>query len=148
MKRKDIDNVHDKGFKEFYQRKEAIIDLVENVLGLNFGEKLKEEHLSLIETKSYYDELKEQESDVVYLIKVDEKEILLYLFLELQSTIDYRMPARLLFYMIGQLQRYYLGQNFKPTDTNMKLPVLYPVVLYNGIKPWDASTNLRHLFKN
>jgi hypothetical protein len=57
----------------------------------------------------------------------------IYLLLEMQSSVDFRMPYRLLLYQV-EIWRYLL-QNEEDALSNRKtfqLPPIIPIVLYNG----------------
>ncbi|NSA90233.1 Rpn family recombination-promoting nuclease/putative transposase [Clostridium beijerinckii] len=48
----------------------------------------------------------ENEADIVYKANIDDEEVIFYTLLEFQSTIDYRMPLRLFFYINEILREY------------------------------------------
>lgn len=89
-------------------------------------------------------DFKEKEADLVYRVRLNGKDIVFYLLLELQSSVDFRMPYRLLQYML-EIWRTVL----KDTDKNavrrkgFRLPVIVPCVLYNGAPDWTACRSFR-----
>ena len=82
-------------------------------------------------------------SDVLFSAKFNDSDGYIFLLLEHQSTPDYLMAFRLFKYMINICDRY--------MTTNPKakhLPLIYPLVLYNGTKRYDVPRNLWDLFSN
>ena len=60
--------------------------------------------------------------------------------LEFQSTVDYRMPLRLFFY-INEILREYIKNLEKEDKKNKKgfnVPAVIPIVLYNATREWNA----------
>lgn len=95
---------------------------------------------------------RKKEADVVYRMKFrnpitgEEKEVIFYILLELQSSVDRMMLYRLLMYMV-QIWKQELT-NVKYVDAqeqDYKLPAIVPIVLYNGEKEWDAVMRFRDL---
>jgi len=83
-----------------------------------------------------------------YKAKIKETEVIFYILLEFQSTIDYRMPLRLLFYMCEILRDHAKNKNHKKYDKNIKIPAVVPIVLYNGEKIWDVPNEFRKIIYN
>ncbi|MEB3749259.1 hypothetical protein EP10_000098 [Geobacillus icigianus] len=80
-------------------------------------------------------------------MKTEEQDVYFYILLELQSSVDYSMPFRLLQYM------YELWRDIiKNTDQRefkskkFKLPVIVPIVLYNGQNKWTAPLAFKDYF--
>lgn len=99
-----------------------------------------------VEKESYIeDSLKKRLSDIVYSIstkpKNDDEEpetAFIYTVLEHQSTSDYWIALRLWKYSLLLLERHVEEKN--------KLPLILPLVLYNGKKRYSAPRNLWELF--
>lgn len=84
--------------------------------------------------------LRSHSSDLLYSVEIDDKPAYLYLLIEHQSTSDPLMPFRLLKYIV-------LGMDqFLKEHGGEELPLIYPIVLYNGKKPYAHSTDLFTLF--
>ncbi len=88
------------------------------------------------------------ECDIVYKANIKETEVIFYILLEFQSTIDYRMPLRLLFYMCEIMRDYAKNNNHKKYDKKIKIPAVIPIVLYNGDKVWDVPNEFRKIIYN
>ncbi|WP_146869487.1 Rpn family recombination-promoting nuclease/putative transposase, partial [Clostridium butyricum] len=91
-------------------------------------------------------DFEEEESDILYKVKINGQEVIFYVLLEFQSKVDFQMPMRLLFYMT-EVWRDIL----KNTDKNQrkrkafKLPAIIPIVLYNGKNKWTAKMNFKEI---
>lgn len=96
------------------------------------------------------DNLREQESDLVYSVpfrgesKADE--LLIYILIEHQSTVDVTMSFRLLFYMtqIWDFQRREWESNNIPKSQWRFRPIL-PIVFYTGEQTWRSPLTLATL---
>jgi predicted transposase/invertase (TIGR01784 family) len=99
--------------------------------------------VELVDKTFILQDFKDKEADLVYKVKMDGKEVYFYL-LELQSTVDFQMPYRLLLYMV-EIWRSIL----KDTNSNeaqrkdFRLPVIIPCVLYNGENNWTVVRSFR-----
>ena len=98
--------------------------------------------------KSYIlPDFSEKEADLVYRLK--SKEIIFYILLELQSTVDYLMPFRLLLYMVEIWRDIYHNTPEKERERkDFRLPAIIPAVLYNGADNWTAGLNFKEIQAN
>ena len=79
----------------------------------------------------------------IYKVKIDGKEVYFYL-LELQSTVDFQMPYRLLLYMVEIWRSILKDMGSKEAEKkDFKLPVIVPCVLYNGENNWTVVRSFR-----
>ena len=58
------------------------------------------------------------------------------------------MPLRLLFYMVEILREFSKNENHDKNDSNIKIPAVIPIVLYNGKQVWDVPSEFRKMFYN
>ena len=74
------------------------------------------------------------------------KEVILYILIEHQSSVDPEMAFRVLSYMVGiwETQRREWINNNVPTHQRKFRPIL-PIVFYTGSRAWDSSLNMRQL---
>ena len=86
------------------------------------------------------DHLRLQIADILYSAEFSGKAGYLYLLLEHQSTPCELMAFRTLKYMIA-----IMDSHLKKTGTN-RLPVIYPIIIYNGWKDYKYSTDIFDLF--
>lgn len=136
---------HDKGYKELYSNKTVFLDFLRNILKLDWAKQAEPEDLTLVNKSYITGDFSELESDLVYQMKLDGQEIILYVLMEFQSTVDYRMPVRLLFYMTEILREYLKEKNYSAGDTKVRIPAIFPIVFYNGNAEWKAACSLREI---
>ena len=134
----------DTAFKSLFQSKRAFVQLLRYFLKAPWAELIDEQQLERIDKSYIKSDHARLESDVVYKCRMKDQEIIIYVLLEMQSTVDYQMPWRLLQYMV-ELWRTVL----KDTDADRKrtkqhlLPPIIPVVVYNGDGRWTAARTFR-----
>lgn len=146
--KKDINNIHDKSYKDLYSNKEVFLDLVKGMLKAPWAKDLQAEDLILVNKSYIASDYEEKESDIVYRAKIGETEVVFYVLLEFQSSLDYRMPLRLFFYISEILREYAKNAEHKPYDKEIKIPAVVPLVLYNGKSLWDVPTRFKDIICN
>ena len=93
------------------------------------------------------DNLREQESDIVYSVpfrsESKTEELLIYILIEHQSTVDVTMGFRVLFYMtqIWDFQRREWESNNVPRSQWRFRPII-PIVFYTGEQRWQTPPTL------
>ncbi len=93
------------------------------------------------------DNLREQESDIVYRVPFRDEskmeELLIYILIEHQSTIDTTMGFRMLFYMtqIWDFQRREWESNNVPRSQRRFRPIV-PIVFYTAEQTWQTPVSL------
>ena len=96
------------------------------------------------------DNLRRQESDIVvevpYRNQSATDDLIIYILIEHQSTVDSTMPVRLLLYMtqIWDSQRREWESKGVPRSERRFRPIL-PIVFYTGNRPWNASLSLHEI---
>lgn len=139
----NIHNTLDKGYKYLFSIKRLFVQLLRSFVNQGWAQKIAPEDVELVDKSFILPDFKDKEADLVYKIKIDGGDVYFYL-LELQSTVDYQMPYRILLYMV-EIWRTVL----KDTASNeaerkdFKLPVIVPCVLYNGSDNWTADKSFR-----
>lgn len=96
-----------------------------------------------IESESYItDDLKKRLSDIVYSLKLkgSSEEAYAYVLIEHQSKPDRMMALRMWEYML------LLAKNRAKDRADKKLPIIVPIVFYNGKRKYNAATSLWELF--
>jgi hypothetical protein len=146
--KKDINNVHDKSYKDLYSNKEIFLDLIKETLKANWAKGLKAEQLTLVNRSYITSDYEEKETDIVYSANVNGSEVIFYVLLEFQSSLDYRMPLRLFFYISEILREYAKNAEHKAFDKSIKIPAVVPLVLYNGKSIWDVPTRFRDIVQS
>ncbi len=97
-----------------------------------------------MEPTTFIDEkLRKHESDLIFSVKqTDGETSYLYLLLEHQSKSDPMMPFRLINYIMQGLKRHIKQKN----KTVFPLPLIYPIVIFNGNHPWIHKREFFSLF--
>ena len=85
---------------------------------------------------------KETESDIIYKLRLKDKEIYIFILIEFQSTVERFTALRMLNY-ITNFYMDYLESNKKAK----KLPAIFPILLYKGEETWTAPTNISDLIE-
>lgn len=95
-----------------------------------------------IEKNSFVDRVfKEKESDVLYQVIINKNLGYFYLLCEHQSEIDHFLAFRLHMYQMLIQERHHKQYPASP------LPIVYPIVIYSGDKPWNAPADIFELFE-
>jgi predicted transposase/invertase (TIGR01784 family) len=105
---------------------------------------IKEEDLTLVNRSYILHDYSGKEADIVYKLRLRGDEVIFYILLELQSTVDHTMPFRLLQYMVEIWRD--ICKNTPEKEQRRKefrLPAIIPAVLYNGAGCWTACKSFR-----
>jgi len=142
--KKPINQEHDKGYKGIFSNKRNFLHFLKKYIKAEWVKNIDENDLIPINTTFIDEEYQNKESDVIYKIKFKGSEIIFYILLELQSTVDHTMPFRLLKYITELMKR-----EFENTPKNeresidYRLPAVIPVILYNGADNWTAVRSFK-----
>ena len=97
-----------------------------------------------IENESFIEkDLQEKITDVLFSAKINGQESYIYTLLEHQSTPDPMMSYRMLKYMLCICDRH-----MKQYPEKKKLPLVYPMIIYNGRKKYNVARNIWDLFEH
>ncbi len=139
-----LDNAHDTGYKYLLETKRIFVQLLRSFVKQGWVDKIDESGIERINKTFITQGFKKKEADIVYKVKIDGQEVFFYILLELQSTVDFQMPFRLLQYMLEIWRK--LLQDTKKKETERKafrLPMIVPCVLYNGKGKWTACRSFK-----
>ena len=106
-------------------------------------EKLDEDSIILLDKSFILQDFKDKEADLVYRVKLDGKEVVFYILMELQSTVDYQMPYRLLLYMVEIWRVIFKDAGKEGERKDFRLPAIIPCVLYNGRDNWTVCRSFK-----
>jgi len=131
---------HDGLFKKLMETQIGIQEFLKYYLPLELRQEI-DLSTARLEKESYVEEnLRKLLSDVVISVKKKDREkVYTYALIEHQSSSDKWIAFRLLEYTIRLLKHHKTKRE--------KLPLVYPVVVYNGIKPYTAPRNIWGLFE-
>ena len=140
QKNKDYKEFYDRAYKKLFSNKGFVRNLLQSFVKLKWVESVDFEKITL-EPVSFIDRnFSKKEADLIWKLPLKNgKTAYLYLLLEFQSTVDKRMPLRLLSYILN-----FYEQKYKKKKDE-KLPVVFPLVLYNGKSPWNAAKRIEEM---
>ena len=139
-----IYQIYDKAYKQLFSNHEIFRELLETFVKLDWVKKIDFSKLEKIDKTFISEEYLKTESDIIYKLKLlDDTEIYIYVLLEFQSSLDKFMPIRCLNYITNL----YL-EMIKEKGTNIELPAIFPLVLYNGDDKWNYSNKVSDFIKN
>ena len=141
-----IHQPHDKGYKSLLSSKKVFLELLRSFVKKDWIDYIDENSIIKIDKSYISADFRGQESDLVYQVKMKDKrekrDVLFYVLLELQSENDYTMLFRILSYMM-EIWRDILKNDQGQMKRDQKLPVIIPIVLYNGVKQWTAEQRFK-----
>ncbi len=135
-----ITNPHDRYFRAAMSDPRVAYEFFEQYLPKRLLERVNLNTLK-IRKESYVDQkLKLSVTDVLYSVEIDGRIGYFYLLAEHQRDPDILMPFRLLKYIVA-----IIDQHLKETNDTV-LPLVHPIIYYNGQTPYCHSTDLFELF--
>ena len=146
--RDSLGQFSDKSAKWLLSNPEHLRGLLE-IIGSDLSSSLDFSKVERVNTTFVADNLREQESDLVFLLPfrdTDETEVLIYILIEHQSTVDPVMGFRLLFYMCqvwDQQRQQWISENVPKSEWRFR-PII-PVVFYTGSQAWQTPPSLEAL---
>jgi len=157
---------YDKLYRKLYAHPKMVEDLVKTFVKERFVEHIDFSTLKELKTKFVTDRDGMRESDAMYELKISDETVYFYILLEFQSTVDKFMPVRMLTYIMLFYQDWLkkkieykrkkkekeTGSALKEEDIEaiyetIKLPAVFPILLYNGERKWSTPTELKELIE-
>jgi len=138
----EINNPHDKFFKEVFSRREVAVDFLRNYLPEEVFSCLDEESIHLRKDSFVDKELRAYFSDLLYRASLkDGSKSYVYLLFEHKSYPEPLIAFQLLRYMV-KIWEQDLRQGF-----SAKLSSIIPIVIYHGTARWNIDERFISLFK-
>ena len=141
-----IEHFPDRSARWLFQDRENVRGLLEIVAG-ELVELIDFSQLSQINRSFIPDNLREQESDLVFSVPLrsesETDELLIYILIEHQSTVDSTMGFRVLFYMIqiwDSQRREWESANVPKSQWRFRS--VLPIVFYTGDQRWNTPLTL------
>lgn len=128
-KSNEIENKHDKLFKDLFNDKEEVKNFIKDYINFELGNKEIEKCSNSYITGKY----KNYEADIVYKIKDGN----IYFLIEHQSTMDEKMPYRILNYSV-EIYNEEIDKE-KARSREYEYPLIIPIVLYTGKRKWQVE---------
>jgi predicted transposase/invertase (TIGR01784 family) len=137
---------HDASYKLFFSHPQMVRDLLREILSEAWVSLIDLSSAKQMPSKFITKYLKDRESDVIWRFrrKDNGETVYVYILLEFQSTPERYMAVRVMSYVGLFLQALIAGELLPPSG---KLPLVIPIVLYNGIGPWREAQELSELIE-
>ena len=133
---------HDHSYKLLFSSPEIVEDLLQGFVKEPWVDELDFATLEKVSGHYVTDDLRDREDDIVWRVQHKKRWVYVYLLIEFQSTVDRYMAVRVPLYILLLYQD--LIKN-KVVGRGELLPPVFPVVLYNGEKRWNSTTQLSDL---
>ena len=132
---------HDLSYRLFFAHRRMIQDLLREIVGEQWVERIDLGSGERVDTSFVSPKHENRESDVIWQFRRKDggEPVYVYILLEFQSRPDPSMPVRLMGYVSLFYQRLMASQ---PAAGWRKLPLVIPVVIYNGWEPWNVAADL------
>lgn len=135
---------HDHSYKLLFSHREMVADLLRGFVSEAWVHELDFDSLEKMNMSYVTDDLRAREDDIVWRVRWGQDWLYVYLLLEFQSTVAPFMAVRILSY-VGLLYQDLIRSG--QWTMARRLPPVFPVVVYNGSKPWDAATEVAELIE-
>ncbi|UCE06280.1 MAG: Rpn family recombination-promoting nuclease/putative transposase, partial [bacterium] len=135
--------IHDSGYRKLFSNKVIFRQLIETFVNEDWVKDLDFEDCETVDKSFISDHYKETESDIIYKLKLKDKEVYFFILIEFQSTVERFMALRVLNYVTNFYMDY--------IESNPKikmLPAMFPILLYNGDADWTAPVKLGELIED
>jgi predicted transposase/invertase (TIGR01784 family) len=131
---------HDKGYKSLLSSKKVFHEFLCSFVTSVWVNQLKTKDLLKIDKSYISSDFQAQESDLIYQVTGSYP---FFILVELQSDPDSLMPFRLNSYMLEIWRDYLKNRESAIGRSEYKLPVIVPIVIYNGSRPWTVPERYR-----
>lgn len=111
-------------------------ELLESFVGMQWVKHIDFSKAEPIDKSYVNEQYKKYEADIIYRLQFRHSELYLYLLIEFQSTVDKFIAFRMLQYIVELYRELIYHHKVK------KLPVVFPILIYNGEKKWTAPLSL------
>jgi len=137
---------HDSSYHLFFSNSRMIRDLLDEILGEAWVSLLDLASAERVPNSFTSRGHQKRESDIIWKLrrKDNDEPVYVYILLEFQSRPDRYMAVRLMTYM-GLFFEHLIAQGLLPDSG--KLPLVIPVVIYNGIGAWKPALELSELIE-
>ena len=135
---------HDIAHKEFYSHPENVKDLIQGFVALDCVAEFDFDTLERDNDSFVEKEKNERHDDIIWRLKWRDRWVYVYILIEFQHKVDKAMPVRIMSY-VSLLYLNLLNNKKLNYGKRKKLPVVLPIVLYNGQSKWTAKRNIQDM---
>lgn len=138
---------HDASYKSLYAHADLVVDLLRSCVQESWVEQLDFSTLQRVNGSHVDRKLKQKHQDVIWRLRWSHSGawVYVYLLLEFQSKPDPWMALRMLSY-VALFYDHLLRTG--ELDKDQRLPLVLPIVLYNGSRRWHRPVTLKALRGN
>ena len=135
-----LENIHDKNYRRILSNKKQFLNFLKSSIDLPLLSKIRASDLEIIDKEF----INENETDIIYKLKFEDKEIVFYCLFNLQSAEDYSTPFMLLDYITELYRRmFHDACSQHKENKSFKLPEIIPIVLCSGVSERTTVRNFR-----
>ena len=135
---------NDIAHKEFYSHPENVKDLIQGFVALDCVSEFDFDTLERDNDSFVEKEKNERHDDIIWRLKWRDRWVYVYILIEFQHKVDKAMPVRIMSY-VSLLYLNLLNNKKLNYGKRKKLPVVLPIVLYNGQRKWTAKRNIQDM---
>jgi predicted transposase/invertase (TIGR01784 family) len=136
---------HDRSYRRLFSKPRLVEELIRGFFDEPWVERLDFTTLEPADGSFVGKNLRAREVDLIWKLKTRKgRPVYVYLLLELQSTVDRYMAVRM---MGGTAQLYQSLIDHKALPRSGKLPLVIPIVLYNGSRRWSPAIDVAELIE-
>ncbi|MCL2054504.1 MAG: Rpn family recombination-promoting nuclease/putative transposase [Oscillospiraceae bacterium] len=140
---------HDEGYKGILAKKTHFLHFLKKYIAADWTDKIDPDKMERIDKSFITQEYRKQDSDLIYKLQVNGEDVYFYVLMELQSSVDFTMPFRLLRYMVELLNDIFKNTKEEIRERKgFKLPAVVPIILYNGEDNWTAVRSYKEYTDN
>lgn len=136
---------HDQFFHDMMIDKRVARDFVESHLPSDILAKIDLDHLELQPTILSDETRHGGAADVIFRTRIDGREGFIFILAEHQSTPDRLMPFRIVYYSSMIIARYLREYKSATGKKSRTIPMVVPIVFYNGRRRWEYSRDIRDI---
>ncbi|NHZ96550.1 Rpn family recombination-promoting nuclease/putative transposase [Massilia sp. CCM 8734] len=134
---------HDLGYRSLFTYPELVRELVTNFTPFKLFDDVALSCFEAADPAYVSEGLAARQNDIVWRVKIGEQFLYVYILLEFQSGVD-RWMALCMQNYVGLLCKNLVKRHQLPPS--LLLPLVLPLVFYNGVPHWSPSTDLAALF--
>jgi len=146
--RSHVMSAHDHSYKHLFSHPRMVTDLMRGFVHEDWVEQLDFSTLEKLNASYITEDLRHRADDIVWRVRMTGGQrdwVYVYLLMEFQSTPDRFMAVRMMSYLaLLYLDLIKSGQ----VPKRKSLPAVFPIVIYNGERPWRASVKVEDLIED
>ena len=135
-KKRKLKNENSKLVKTIFNNKEEMAKLINGFLNPN--RKINSKDLIRYTNSNFAKRYKSEKDNIFYKIKNEE----IYFFVEHQSSIDNKIPEKILNYSIDIIQEW---SRTRKSEKRNNYPIIIPIIIYTGKEKWKIDNNLKNI---